>query len=183
LPEAARVQAQAHAEIFLRALAARLEVYAAERGSAGTSVFAADTELFGHWWYEGPWWLEHVLKMAPEYGIELVTLGEAARDASPVDREIARSSWGRNKTLETWDSPRVAEIVWNQRRAELALEQAISSGDSDDEVATRARTELLALQTSDWAYMESVGLTGDYGATRFAEHLGAFERALSELQG
>ena len=80
-PEAARNQAQAHAESFLRSLAARLEVYAAERGSAGTSVFAADTELFGHWWYEGPWWLEHVLKMAPEYGIELVTLGEAAREA------------------------------------------------------------------------------------------------------
>lgn len=182
-PEAARNQAQAHAENFLRSLAARLEVYTSERGSIGTSVFAADTELFGHWWYEGPWWLEHVLKMAPEYGIELVTLGEAAASAEPVDRELARSSWGANKTLETWDSPKVAEMVWNQRRAELDLEQVLARGVRDEEAAARARTELLALQTSDWAYMESIGRTGDYGATRFAEHLGAFERALSKLRG
>lgn len=182
-PEAARIQAQSHAETFLRSLAARLEVYSGERGRTGTCVFATDTELYGHWWYEGPWWLEHVLKMAPEYGIELVTLGEAASDAVPVEREIARSSWGRNKTLETWDSPRVAEMVWNQRRAELELEQALSRGGLNEEVASRARAELLALQTSDWAYMESVGVTGDYGSTRFAEHLGAFERALSELRG
>ena len=182
-PEAARVQAQAHAESFLRALAARLEVYSAERGKQGTSVFAADTELFGHWWYEGPWWLEHVLKMAPEYGIELVTLGQAASDATPVDREIARSSWGAGKTLKTWDSPHTAEMVWNQRRAELELEQALARGSVDQAAADAARSELLALQTSDWAYMESVGRTGDYGATRFAEHLSAFERALSKLRG
>ncbi|MGK2877037.1 MAG: 1,4-alpha-glucan branching protein domain-containing protein [Solirubrobacterales bacterium] len=183
LPEAARNQARAHAENFLRSLAARLEVYAAERGRAGTSVFAADTELFGHWWYEGPWWLEHVLKMAPEYGIELVTLGTAAAEPAPVAREIQRSSWGVNKTLETWDSPKTSAMVWNQRRAELQLEQVLAGPVSDQEAATRARAELLALQTSDWTYMESIGRTGEYGARRFAEHLAAFERALSKLRG
>ncbi|MBJ7458357.1 MAG: DUF1957 domain-containing protein [Thermoleophilaceae bacterium] len=181
--EVARAQAQAHAAAFLRALAARLEVYTAERGGIATSVFAADTELFGHWWYEGPWWLEHVLKLAPGYGIELVTLGAVARDAVPVERELARSSWGRNKSLETWDSPRTAEMVWNQRRAELTLEQALARRAADSGAASRARAELTALQSSDWAFMEFGGSTGDYGARRFAEHLGAFERALSELRG
>ncbi len=178
-PAAAHAQAEAHADAFLRALAARLEVFANERGRPGTSVFAADTELFGHWWYEGPWWLEAVTQRAADYGIELVTLGAAARDAEPVDRHLARSSWGKNKTLETWDSPRVADMVWNQRRAELALDERAARS----QATAGAERELLALQASDWAFMESGGRTGDYGAHRFAEHLAAFERAQSQVNG
>jgi 1,4-alpha-glucan branching enzyme len=182
-PEAARNQAHAHADTFLRALAARLEVYESERGRVGLSVFAADTELFGHWWYEGPWWLDRVIKKAPEFGIELVTLGQAAESVEPVEREIARSTWGRDKSFETWDTPKTAELIWNQRRAELALERALAGEVADPDAADVARAELLALQTSDWAYMENVGLTGDYGAERFGEHLAGFERALSRLTG
>jgi 1,4-alpha-glucan branching enzyme len=147
----------------------------------GTCVFAADTELFGHWWYEGPWWLESMLEKASGYGIELVTLGEVAAAAEPADREVARSSWGRNKNLETWDSPKVADIAWNQRRAELDLEQVLARGAEGS--AAAAEQQLLALQASDWAFMEFGGRTGDYGARRFAGHLGEFESALSRLVG
>lgn len=177
-PAAARAQAEAHADTFLRALAARLELYAGERGRPGTSVFAADTELFGHWWYEGPWWLESVLAKASDYGVELVTLGEVAAGADPADREVARSTWGRGKNFETWDSPKVADIAWNQRRAELALERV--RGAAQDAAAA---DQLLALQASDWAFMEFGGRTGDYGAQRFGQHLGAFEQALSRAAG
>lgn len=180
-PAAARAQAEAHADTFLRALAGRLETYADDRSRPGTSVFAADTELFGHWWYEGPWWLESVLDKAAGYGIELVTLGQVAADAQPVDREVARSTWGRGKNFETWDSPKVAEIAWNQRRSELALERLIAG--SGDKGADVAEEELLALQSSDWSFMEFGGKTGDYGAQRFGEHLAAFERALSRAAG
>jgi 1,4-alpha-glucan branching enzyme len=178
-PAAARALAESHADTFLRALAARLEVHSAETGQLGTSVFAADTELFGHWWYEGPWWLEAVVGRAADYGIELVTLGEAAEGAIPG--EPGRSTWGRDKNFSTWDSPKTAEIVWAQRRAELQLEAAARSGSRHDRVA--AERELLQLQASDWTFMESGGRTGDYGAQRFAGHLAAFERELSRLQG
>lgn len=177
-PASARAQAEAHADVFLRALAARLETYAGERGRPGTSVFAADTELFGHWWYEGPWWLEAVCARAGDYGIELVTLGEVADSAQPAARELARATWGQGKNFDTWDSPAVAEIAWSQRRAELDLERAGAAG--RDPVAER---ELMALQASDWAFMESGGRTGDYGARRLAEHLASFERALARVRG
>lgn len=182
-PAAARAQAEAHADTFLRALAARLEVYTAERNRVGTCVFAADTELFGHWWYEGPWWLQAVLDRAADYGIELVTLGEVAASAAPEERELTRSTWGLNKSFETWDSPKVAEIAWNQRQAELALENAVTQAGADADGVVGAERELLALQASDWAFMESGGRTGDYGARRFAGHLAAFERALSRIRG
>lgn len=182
-PAAARALADSHADRFLRDLAARLEFYAGEYGETGTCVFAADTELFGHWWYEGPWWLEAVLSRASAYGIELVTLGEVAEAATPDRRKLERSSWGTNKTLETWDSPVTAEILWQQRRAELELEAALTGGVRDFELVAAAERELLALQASDWAFMESGSRTGSYGRERFSGHLAAFERALSHLHG
>lgn len=178
-PAAAKALAESHADTFLRALAARLEVYSGETGESGTCVFAADTELFGHWWYEGPWWLEAVLGRAADYGIELVTLGEATQGAVPG--EPARSTWGRDKSYVTWDSPKTAEIVWAQRRAELQLESAARAARSTN--ARAAEDELLQLQASDWAFMEFGGRTGDYGAERFGQHLAGFERELSRLRG
>jgi 1,4-alpha-glucan branching enzyme len=176
----ARALAESHADHFLRSLAARLEFFADERGRRGSVVFAADTELFGHWWYEGPWWLEAVLARAEAYGIELVTLGTLVEDAEPAQRRLERSSWGRDKSLVTWDSPRVCELVFTQRRAELDLASARPG--TDPTALAAAERELLALQASDWAFMESGDRTGDYGARRFAEHVAAFECAFSQLR-
>lgn len=173
----ARAQASAHADSFLRALVARLEFFRDERGAPGTSVFAIDTELLGHWWYEGPWWLESVVDLAPSYGVELVTLGALADSAEPVERAIVRSSWGKDKDLSTWDSPKVARIAFAQRRAELEFEQAVRVGGRD---LGEAERELLALQASDWAFMESGDRAGDYGRERFGEHLAGFTRVLDE---
>jgi 1,4-alpha-glucan branching enzyme len=179
---AARAQARTDAEDFLQVLATRLKRHASERGRPGLSVFAADTELFGHWWYEGPWWLEHVLAGAERHGIELVTLATAVSAAEPSARALTRSTWGRDKSFATWDSPATAEIVWSQRRAELDLEHALARAAGRD-AAGEAIAELLALQASDWAFIESERSAGDYGAMRFAGHLAAFERALGRLNG
>ena len=40
-------------------------------------VAAFDTELFGHWWYEGPTWLERVLRALPDAGVRVGTLSDA----------------------------------------------------------------------------------------------------------
>lgn len=176
--EAARAQAHAHAAAFLRSVSARLETHADAHGDGGLCVVAIDTELLGHWWYEGPWWLEEVLRHAAGAGIELVTLGDGVARSELVERQIERSSWGQKKTLETWDSPAVAEFPWQQRAAELAFEGALRAhGSSEHDGSLRAARELLALQSSDWAFLETRGTAGEYGAQRFAGHLAAFERA------
>ncbi len=182
-PESARAQAHAHAAAFLRSVAARLEVYEAERGQRGTCVVALDTELLGHWWYEGPWWLEALIEHAPSAGIELVTLGEAVAAADPVERPLGRSSWGEGKTLDTWDSPAVAAMTWQQRASELALHDALVHCDAGrgSPAALRAARELLALQSSDWAFIDKRATAGDYAARRFADHVASFERAHTRL--
>ena len=182
--ETSRAQARAHSAAFLRNLGARLEVYADERGRPGLCVFAVDTELLGHWWYEGPWWLEQVIKDAAAAGIKLVTLAQGVAGRDPVERRPATASWGEAKDLSTWDSPAVAAYAWQTRAAELELFDLLGH---DGEIARtpaalRAARELLALQSSDWAFIDKRRTAGDYASERFAGHLAGFERSVSALR-
>src|SRR5204863_379022 len=107
--EAALAQARRHAREFLDSVADRLEAYRSERGRPGLVCCALDTELLGHWWYEGPAFLAEVLERARAEGVDLVTLPQALEAFEPVEqRELGLSSWGREKDLSTWDSPKVA---------------------------------------------------------------------------
>ena len=66
-------------------------------------IAAFDTELFGHWWYEGPVWLERVLRALPEAGVRVGTLSDAIADGfvgAPV--ELPPSSWGSGKDWQVW---------------------------------------------------------------------------------
>ncbi|MFY9488835.1 MAG: 1,4-alpha-glucan branching protein domain-containing protein [Solirubrobacterales bacterium] len=181
---AARAQADRHADEFLAAVGDRLDAYRADRGESGLCTFAIDTELLGHWWYEGPWWLEAVCARAAGTGIELVTLETALSRRQPPAATPARSSWGADKDLSTWDSPPVADYAWQQRAAELELHDLLGhdAGIAESPAALRAARELLAMQASDWAFIAKRETAGDYAADRFAGHLAAFQRAVAALR-
>ena len=160
----------------------RLDRYRTERGRPGLLVCALDTELLGHWWYEGPAWLAAVVEEARRTGLALATLPEALERHEPQERELLDSSWGEDKNLGTWDSPRVAELLWPARRAELALVAALGPPGANG-AAERAARELLALQSSDWAFMSTRDLAADYPQRRVAAHRREFERALASIRG
>jgi 1,4-alpha-glucan branching enzyme len=169
-PDAAAVRAGEHASSFLAAVRDRLERHRAERRGRGLCVFSIDTELLGHWWAEGPIWLGEVVRGAAGEGVRLLTLPEALREHEPEGRAVAESSWGEGKSLETWDSPAVADLAWATRRSELRLLRAIGQGRLTRDSALRAARELLALQSSDWAFMDHRGQAGDYPYARATAH-------------
>ena len=169
-PARAAKRAAEHAASFLAAVRDRLERHRAESGRRGLCVFAIDTELLGHWWAEGPIWLREVIKSAELDGIRLLTLPQALREHEPEDRPAQQASWGEGKSLETWDSPGVADLVWATRRSELRLLRALSRGSLNETAAARAARELLALQSSDWAFMDHRGQAGDYPYARATAH-------------
>ncbi len=143
----------------------------------GLCVCALDTELLGHWWYEGPLWLESVLDEVERQGLTLTTLDvEALKRHSPVDTEIPEllptTSWGTGGDLRTWSAPSVADLAWQQRDAEL---HAFLHGNRPSE---RALRELLALQSSDWAFLAHRGWAGDYPRQRASGHAAQLARAL-----
>ena len=122
-------------------------------------------------------WLEAVLDGAAEAGISLVSLG-AARESHPAQpRPLAAGTWGEEKDFRTWDSPPVRDLAWASRRLELRLLRALRSGLSEDS-AQRAARELLAVQASDWAFLDSRGQAGDYPFTRATDHAEALLEAL-----
>jgi 1,4-alpha-glucan branching enzyme len=176
-PEAADETAQRQAAEFVAAVADRLDRYRDVRGKGGLVTFAIDTELLGHWWWEGPTWLAEVIRLAPARGIDLVTLPEALRRHEPERRPLARSSWGEGKDLRTWDSPEVADMAWAARRMELRLLRALGEG-LGQRAAERATRELLALQASDWAFLDRRRQAGDYPFQRSSGHARALLEAI-----
>jgi 1,4-alpha-glucan branching enzyme len=183
-PGAAIAAARRQAHEFLAAAAERLRAFAADRGRRGLLVFAIDTELLGHWWSEGVTWLEEVIAAAAEAGVRMTTVPRALEqhDPGPPERPLLASTWGEGKDLRTWDSPAVADLAWASRRLELRLLRALSSG-LPEAAARRAARELLAVQASDWAFLDSRGEAGDYAFQRATAHAESAFEAIESPHG
>jgi 1,4-alpha-glucan branching enzyme len=183
--EAALALAREHAADFVARTLARLRG-AAGAGTAlpggGLVVCALDTELLGHWWYEGVAWLGAVVQECSRQGLELVRLDDALARQEPCPlgsdaQEWEACSWGENGDLSTWSGPAVAEMAFAARAAELELIA------SPARASTAAVRELLALQASDWPFMVSRGIAATYARERFEGHRRGFEHALEEATG
>jgi 1,4-alpha-glucan branching enzyme len=172
--EAALALAREHARDFVTRVAARLE-------HGGLLCCALDTELLGHWWYEGQAWLSEVLGEAEAQGVRLVTVSEGIELVEPVARELTASTWGDGKDFTTWDAPPVAELAFAARSAELRTVAAVAGRGAPHAALERAARELLAMQASDWAFMVTRDLAADYPAERMSLHGAALDAALAAL--
>jgi 1,4-alpha-glucan branching enzyme len=167
-PDRAIAAACDHAADFVGRVRGRL-------AGGGLVVFAVDTELLGDWWHEGPLWLAAVIDQAARRGLRLTALDDALARHEPVPApaDLPVSSWGTPRDLATWSAPPVADLAWSARRAELGT---LAAGAAVDDRAVR---ELLALQSSDWAFLVSRALAEPYGRQRAREHGAALRRALA----
>jgi 1,4-alpha-glucan branching enzyme len=171
---AALALAREHARDFVRRAAERL-------ADGGLLCCALDTELLGHWWYEGLEWLRGVLEEAGEQGVRLVTVSEGIELTEPVERPLAASTWGHGKDFATWDAPPVAELAFEARAAELRTVAAVALHRAPHPALARAARELLAMQASDWAFMVTRDLAADYPVERMRAHEAALDAALAAL--
>jgi 1,4-alpha-glucan branching enzyme len=147
--------------------------------SGGVCVCALDTELLGHWWYEGVLWLGAVIDEAQRQELELTTLDDALErhEPEPAPDDLGVTSWGEGGDLRTWSAPAVADLAWAARSAEL---HALALGERPPD---RALRELLALQSSDWAFLAARELAGDYPRERARGHSEALALALDPHAG
>lgn len=183
-PDRAAAMARHDAVDFVEVVRRRLIDLAAESGRPALTVAAYDTELFGHWWYEGPIWLEAVLRLLPQAGV-LVTTLRGAEEAGHVDApvEIPASSWGSGKDWRVWAGPHVSDIV---DAGEVLGKQLLSTVDSrrsrgrDRELDQLCREAYLAL-ASDWAFMVSKNSAEEYARDRIDTHSTRFQRLRGAL--
>jgi 1,4-alpha-glucan branching enzyme len=177
-PEVAATVARRQAVDLVAAAAARLDEFRVRYGRPGLLTFAIDTELLGHWWWEGPAWLEEVLGIAREHGVVPVTVSKALERHEGSEGELRRATWGEGKDLRTWDAPEVADLTWGARRLELRLLRALDARELRPAAALRAARELLAVQSSDWAFLDRRRQAGDYPFHRATNHASALLEAI-----
>ncbi len=161
-----------HAADFVATVVARLRALRDRHGRPGLVVAAYDTELFGHWWYEGPAWLEAVLRALPEAGVRVTTLHgalEAGHLGTPV--ELPASSWGSGKDWRVWDGEQVSDLVTAGAAVqdELLALPPQPRGVRDPARDQLVREALLTL-SSDWAFMVTKDSAADYARRRAKVH-------------
>lgn len=168
-PERARAQVRRDAADFVDVVRRRL-IALGDIDSDPLVVAAFDTELFGHWWHEGPDWLEQVLRTLPEAGIEVVTLEQATQNvAGRIEPEPG--SWGLHKDWHIWTDPvQMADRQQSLAKEALATLAATHPRSSRSLAHDQLMREVLLALSSDWAFMVSHDSAADYAQHRFAGH-------------
>jgi 1,4-alpha-glucan branching enzyme len=146
-------------------------------------VVPFDAELFGHWWFEGPRFLELVIrKAARAQGFRLTTPSEyLAAHSTQQAMQPAASTWGENGYLGVWLDQSNAWIyphlhTATQRMSEAARRHAGDSSPLADRVLKQLARELLLAQSSDWAFLMKTGTAKEYATKRTLDHLSRFNR-------
>lgn len=181
-PELAEDAVEAHAEDFVAGRIADASRIAQQRARGAVIVAPYDAELFGHWWYEGPAFLDRVVrKVASRRGLQLATPtdvidgGERFQLVAP-----AHSSWGAGGYASTWLNaatdwilPELHAATIRMRR--LADRHARAEG-LQRRALTQAARELLLASASDWPFILTHRTVVSYAEQRVRDHLARFDR-------
>jgi 1,4-alpha-glucan branching enzyme len=154
-------------------------------GRPGDLVVAAyDTELFGHWWFEGVDWLGALLRGIAADGSLVTTTLASRRDRRPPTRrlELPESSWGYAKGHASWVTPHTRPMWQELRRAEVRARAALAGGAGTDAARTQVARELALLASSDWPFMVTRGESADYAAERVADHAAQLHRICDAIE-
>ena len=160
------------------------------RARAPLVVAAYDTELFGHWWHEGPAFLDRILRLLPQAGVRLRTLRGALEDGLVGGgAELGAGSWGAGKDFRVWAGEAVADITTRNGEVQRRLLAMVDRRTGDVAVGGRRRAldqlarEALLCLSSDWAFMVSRDSAADYARGRSQLHAGRFHRLADALEG
>ncbi|HEV8598901.1 MAG TPA: 1,4-alpha-glucan branching protein domain-containing protein [Gemmatimonadales bacterium] len=184
-PNAARARAWAHAGHLHWLLRRRSE----STRQAGESVIVApfDTELFGHWWFEGVDFLADLYRFLAVQGAPLARTASQHLAANPPDAAIALAtgSWGANGDFSMWQNPGTQwtwDRLWPLEQRFWAAAPGALADPALHAILAQAARELLLLQSSDWQFIISTGAAADYASRRFLGHAEDLEALLAGLE-
>ncbi|MBC7344788.1 MAG: DUF1957 domain-containing protein, partial [Clostridia bacterium] len=183
VPEWARRKAEIHAGNFMFNRERQIEYLAQHMDRAPIVVSPYDAELFGHWWFEGPLWLNFLFrKAASEQNIFRFTTPSRYLDLYPHNQPSTpcMSSWGNQGYNDVWLE---GSNDWIYRHLHHAAKQMVYLATNyPRETGTRKRAldqaarELLLAQASDWAFIMKTGTMTDYAIRRTKTHIARFLR-------
>lgn len=150
-------------------------------------VTAFDAELFGHWWFEGPEFLNHLIrKCAQDTSVfELVTPGRYLVEHSTLQVvNPSASSWGHKGYWEVWLNQ---SNSWIYPHLQAATQQMVECAREGQKlmldtshplhrVLCQMARELLLAQSSDWAFLIKTGTAKEFATKTTKDHLMRFQR-------
>ncbi|HSY35369.1 MAG TPA: 1,4-alpha-glucan branching protein domain-containing protein [Acidobacteriaceae bacterium] len=193
-PARAAERTQAHASHFVHLA---WEALNAGMNDAVPPILSSpfDAELFGHWWFEGPRWLEAVARTLHDYPIGIhLTSGSQYLDRFPRAGFIKmhEGSWGAEGTNHVWMN---ADTSWTYAQiypAELYVRDVCTAGTWKpdghanqplaERIVKQLCRELLLLESSDWQFLITTGAARDYAELRFETHMDQFNELKSIYQ-
>ena len=183
-PDAARRQATFHAGHF----AALLDQVGSTQQVEGRVIVAPfDTELFGHWWFEGPDFLGDLYAHLPDHPrLRATTAGSHLDAHAPLaGLRLAEGSWGANGDFSMWNGPAVKwtwPIIWEVEDRFWSLAPRALANERMHEILAQAARSMLLLQSSDWQFIISTGEVEDYAVRRFHGHAGDCAQLMNALE-
>ncbi len=186
-PNKARHKAYLHARNFLFNRTKQAEYVGQFMSRTPLIVCPYDAELFGHWWYEGPQWLEFVCREIWQTNLELITPRQyLQRYPENQILQPCPSSWGENGYYQVWLEGNNHWIYRHlhqagQQMTNLAAYYPQATGIIKRALNQAAR-ELLLAQSSDWAFILHTRTMTDYALRRTKTHLDNFFRLVREME-
>lgn len=175
-------QVSQHSSHYARLVEELLTNFYQETGKYGIISAAYDTELFGHWWFEGVDWLKQVLRLTSQSEfVEPTTASRFIKKHPPEDvLALPESSWGAGGGHFTWKNADTDWIWPIIEAAALRMEglaaKYIEIDGTMKKILNQAARELLLLQSSDWPFLITTGQARFYAENRFLEHVNRFQK-------
>jgi len=182
-PAMASSRAREHGRHFIQTQRRRIGQIREVIGQAPVLTAPYDAELFGHWWYEGPQFLEETIREAARFpdDIQLVTPADLLGAGTYVDTiDLNPSSWGSEGTSKVWLNGSNAWMYrhlhhMEDRMVALARENPTPEG-VNHRFLNQAARELLLAQSSDWPFIITNRTAVTYALRRFQTHVERFFR-------
>ncbi len=142
-----------------------------------------DAELFGHWWFEGPWFLESLCRKIA-YDTDLLdTMSPSDVLAAEPRHQVVSlepCTWGAGGYFDVWLGPAnewcMPHLIGIGERFFLQLRDHLGASPEEDRLLAQLAREMMLAQSSDWPFLMSTGTAVDYASKRFIEHVQRFNR-------
>lgn len=188
--EWAMAAADAHASDFLRSRIGQLRDLASKMPVDPVLVSPFDAELFGHWWFEGPEFLDlYIRKAAYDQDVFRLTTPSRFLAMHPTQQILSpsASSWGNRGYWEVWLNEQNSWIYPHLHAAARRMKQMAGKHHETQEPLTRRvlaqmARELLLAQSSDWAFLMKTGTARSYAERRTRDHLLRFNKLYEMLE-
>lgn len=176
--------ADAHAQDFLQSRLRQFEELARDMPIDPILVSPFDAELFGHWWFEGPEFLDwYVRKAAYDQSVFRLVTPSDYLSQHPTQQILApsASSWGHMGYWEVWLNDENSWIYPHlhaaaRRMTECARLHRSTRKKVVQRCLRQMARELLLAQSSDWAFLMKTGTARAYAERRTRDHILRFNK-------